>query len=144
MLSQSDIPHTEYTAALKNLILPLRLLVENEVFRLTVWSNPANDPKRGADHICQLEKTMLDVSSEVSVQYFCTDDYRRVLGLVRRGGHGRLTPLSPFTLQSASITRQYRQKLDGLYEPIRRTYSMYQRRCTSLSVRSWTLASSVT
>ncbi|KAJ8463246.1 hypothetical protein ONZ51_g10373 [Trametes cubensis] len=52
----------QYTAALKNLILPLRLLVENEVFRLTVWSNPANDPKRGADHICQLEKTMLDSS----------------------------------------------------------------------------------
>lgn len=53
---------TEYIAALKNIILPLRLLVENEVFRLTVWTNPANDPKRGMDHVCQLEKTMLDVS----------------------------------------------------------------------------------
>ncbi|KAI8989762.1 atypical/PIKK/PI4K protein kinase [Trametes punicea] len=51
---------SQYIAALKNLILPLRLLVENEVFRLTVWSNPVNDPKRGLDHICQLEKTMLD------------------------------------------------------------------------------------
>ncbi|KAH9852668.1 atypical/PIKK/PI4K protein kinase [Lenzites betulinus] len=53
---------SQYIAALKNLIPPLRLLVENEVFRLTVWINPANDPKRGADHICQLEKTMLDSS----------------------------------------------------------------------------------
>ncbi|KAI0647399.1 atypical/PIKK/PI4K protein kinase [Trametes meyenii] len=50
----------QYNASLKNLALPLRLLVENEVFRLTVWSNPGNDPKRGTDHICQLEKTMLD------------------------------------------------------------------------------------
>ncbi|KAI0822734.1 atypical/PIKK/PI4K protein kinase [Trametes gibbosa] len=53
---------SQYVAALKNLILPLRLLVENEVFRLTVWTNPGNDPKRGMDHICQLEKTMLDSS----------------------------------------------------------------------------------
>ncbi|KAI0362486.1 atypical/PIKK/PI4K protein kinase [Trametes cingulata] len=53
---------SQYVAALKNLILPLRLLVENEVFRLTVWSNPTNDPKRGTDHICQLEKTMFDSS----------------------------------------------------------------------------------
>ena len=46
---------------MNNLSLPLRLLVENEVFRLTVWTNPVNDPKRGTDHICALEKTMLDV-----------------------------------------------------------------------------------
>ncbi|TBU65484.1 atypical/PIKK/PI4K protein kinase [Dichomitus squalens] len=49
-----------YIAALKNLGLPLRLLVENEVFRLTVWGNPVNDTKRGQDHICLVEKTMLD------------------------------------------------------------------------------------
>ncbi|TFK94778.1 atypical/PIKK/PI4K protein kinase [Polyporus arcularius HHB13444] len=51
---------SHYVASLANLSLPLRLLVENEVFRLTVWTNPANDPKRGTDHICALEKTMLD------------------------------------------------------------------------------------
>lgn len=68
---------TEYIAALKNIILPLRLLVENEVFRLTVWTNPANDPKRGMDHVCQLEKTMLDVSHRRSIPkpaYLCTTE----------------------------------------------------------------------
>ncbi|CDO73608.1 hypothetical protein BN946_scf185014.g78 [Trametes cinnabarina] len=58
----------EYMAALKNLVLPLRLLVENEVFRLTVWSNPVNDPKRGTDHLCQLEKTMLESSWTAAVR----------------------------------------------------------------------------
>lgn len=51
----------EYLASLKNINLPLRLLVENEIFRLTVWSNPANEAKRGADHIVSIEKTMVDV-----------------------------------------------------------------------------------
>lgn len=48
--------------SLKNLNLPLRLLVDNEILRLTVWSNPTSDPKRGPDHAVSIEKTMLDVS----------------------------------------------------------------------------------
>ena len=40
----------------------LRLLVENEILRLNVWNNPTNDPKRGADSIVAVEKTMTDVS----------------------------------------------------------------------------------
>ncbi|OSD08514.1 atypical/PIKK/PI4K protein kinase [Trametes coccinea BRFM310] len=59
---------SHYTASLKNLVLPLRLLVENEVFRLTVWSNPVNDPKRGTDHLCQLEKTMLESTWTAAVR----------------------------------------------------------------------------
>lgn len=39
----------------------LRLLVDNELFRLNVWDNPANDLKRNTDHICALEREMLDV-----------------------------------------------------------------------------------
>lgn len=57
----------DYVASLKNLSLPLRLLVENEVFRLTVWTNPANDAKRGMDHVSALEKTMLDVSLQLAL-----------------------------------------------------------------------------
>ncbi len=53
---------TDYIAILKNLSLPLKLLVENEVFRLTVWGNPVNDANRGQDHVSAVEKTMLDVS----------------------------------------------------------------------------------
>ncbi|KAJ8087995.1 phosphatidylinositol-4- kinase [Marasmius tenuissimus] len=40
-----------YAGRLKEMNHPLRLLVENELFRLSVWANPANDPKRGADHV---------------------------------------------------------------------------------------------
>ena len=47
---------------LKNESSSLRLLVENEIIRLTVWSNPCNDPKRGVDHVSNLEKLMTDVS----------------------------------------------------------------------------------
>jgi hypothetical protein len=39
----------------------LRLLVENEIFRLNVWNNPANDLKRGVDNIGTVEKYMTDV-----------------------------------------------------------------------------------
>ena len=39
----------------------LRLLVENEILRLNVWNNPTNDPKRGADSIGAIERTMTDV-----------------------------------------------------------------------------------
>lgn len=58
VISPSQAP--QYLASLKNINLPLRLLVENEIFRLTVWSNPANEAKRGADHIVSIEKTMVD------------------------------------------------------------------------------------
>jgi len=36
----------------------LALLIENEIVRLNVWSNPTNDPKRGADHVASIEKAM--------------------------------------------------------------------------------------
>ncbi|KIP08776.1 hypothetical protein PHLGIDRAFT_29437 [Phlebiopsis gigantea 11061_1 CR5-6] len=51
-----------YKGLLKNHNVPLRLLVENEVFRLSVWTNPSNDPKRGTDHIGTVEKVMMDSS----------------------------------------------------------------------------------
>jgi phosphatidylinositol 4-kinase A len=40
----------------------LRFLVEDEIYRLTVWSNPMNDPKRGVDHVGSTERGMADVS----------------------------------------------------------------------------------
>jgi len=43
----------------------LRLLVENEILRLNVWNDPSNDPKRGADSIGTVDKSMKDVSSSV-------------------------------------------------------------------------------
>jgi len=45
----------------------LRLLVENEILRLNVWNNPSNDPKRGADSIGTVDKSMNDVSSSIMI-----------------------------------------------------------------------------
>lgn len=42
----------------------LRLLVENEIFRLSVWGNPMNDSKRGSDHTNFTEKGLTDVRTK--------------------------------------------------------------------------------
>lgn len=47
--SHSD-SSADYATRLRIISLPLRLLTENEIFRLMVWANPTNDPKRGSDH----------------------------------------------------------------------------------------------
>lgn len=51
-----------YVSRLKSHSVPLKLLVENELCRLSVWTNPMNDSKRGADYPTNLERTMTDVS----------------------------------------------------------------------------------
>ena len=45
----------------------LRLPIEKEILRLNVWNNPTNDPKRGADNIGTVEKTMTDVNRLITV-----------------------------------------------------------------------------
>ncbi len=123
---------TEYIAALKNITLPLRLLVENEVFRLTVWTNPANDPKRGLDHVCQLEKTMLDVSHLQSILNSCLLMPNRAHGLPRRVRRGRLTLRSPSISPSDSATRPYNPRSRVSSGRARRMSWMCRRRCISL------------
>ncbi|KAJ3555853.1 hypothetical protein NM688_g2347 [Phlebia brevispora] len=49
-----------YQTYLKTHNSPLRLLVDNEMYRLTVWTNPSNDIKRGTDHVNAVEKVMTD------------------------------------------------------------------------------------
>lgn len=51
---------SSYVAYLKNINHPLRLLVENEITRLTVWVNPTNESRRGTDYHSNTERTMLD------------------------------------------------------------------------------------
>ncbi|KAH9952080.1 atypical/PIKK/PI4K protein kinase [Amylocystis lapponica] len=58
--AQASSQTSQYTTSLKNLNLPLRLLVESEISRLTVWLNPMSDPKRGSDYVATIEKTMLE------------------------------------------------------------------------------------
>lgn len=51
----------DYVSRLKSINHPLRLLVENEIFRLAVWANPSNDITRGADHVGTSERNMSEV-----------------------------------------------------------------------------------
>lgn len=46
---------------MRSLNLPLRLLTENEIFRMSVWGNPTNDAKKGADLLGSTERTLLEV-----------------------------------------------------------------------------------
>ncbi|KAG9226590.1 hypothetical protein CCMSSC00406_0006185 [Pleurotus cornucopiae] len=49
-----------FAARLKDISIPLRTLVENEIFRLAVWVNPANDPKRGTDPMSTPERSLAE------------------------------------------------------------------------------------
>ncbi|KAJ7085721.1 hypothetical protein B0H15DRAFT_846088 [Mycena belliarum] len=57
--AQSASRSSQFVTKLRSLNNPLKLLVENEIFRLTVWANPTNDPKRGTDHV---ERGLLEAS----------------------------------------------------------------------------------
>ncbi|KAG2132611.1 hypothetical protein BD769DRAFT_1666055 [Suillus cothurnatus] len=57
---QSTSKTSQYATRLKNINQPLRLLIENEIFRLTVWANPSNEAKRGSDLHSLLERNMLE------------------------------------------------------------------------------------
>ncbi|KAI6045569.1 hypothetical protein EDC04DRAFT_2888588 [Pisolithus marmoratus] len=57
-----------YVAYLKNINHPLKLLVENEITRLTVWANPSNDSRRGTDHHSITERSMLENNWPTSVR----------------------------------------------------------------------------
>lgn len=47
---------------MRSLNLPLRLLTENEIFRMSVWGNPTNDVRKGGDLVGSTERTLLEVS----------------------------------------------------------------------------------
>jgi phosphatidylinositol 4-kinase len=53
---------------LKNINQPLRLLIENEIFRLTVWANPSNEAKRGIDPHGSIDRNMLEVSTFLALR----------------------------------------------------------------------------
>jgi phosphatidylinositol 4-kinase A len=60
-----------YVSRLKSHSVPLKLLVENELYRLSVWANPANDSKRVGDYATNQERFMTDVSH--SQLFFSTE-----------------------------------------------------------------------
>ncbi|KAK0497081.1 hypothetical protein EDD18DRAFT_1165281 [Armillaria luteobubalina] len=60
--AQTPSRSTYYTDRLRTINQPLKLLVESEIYRLHVWANPANDLRRGTDHIISSERTLLDTA----------------------------------------------------------------------------------
>jgi phosphatidylinositol 4-kinase len=60
--------HTGSVTHLLQINTPLRLLVEHEIFRLTVWANTTNDPKRGADHVGTTERAMQEARESFAVR----------------------------------------------------------------------------
>ncbi|EGO21128.1 hypothetical protein SERLADRAFT_452259 [Serpula lacrymans var. lacrymans S7.9] len=60
--AQSASRTSAYVSRLKNINQPLRLLVENEIFKLTVWANPSSDAKRGTDPSGTVERSILESS----------------------------------------------------------------------------------
>jgi phosphatidylinositol 4-kinase len=50
-----------YLTRLKTVNQLLRFLVEDEINRLSVWTNPTHDLKRGTDYVGTMERTMTDV-----------------------------------------------------------------------------------
>jgi phosphatidylinositol 4-kinase len=52
---------TEYLSKHRAQNSLLKLLIENEISRLRVWANPANDLKRGTDYLSNSERSLTDV-----------------------------------------------------------------------------------
>ncbi|KAH9843165.1 atypical/PIKK/PI4K protein kinase [Rhodofomes roseus] len=123
---QSSSQASQYIASLKNLNLPLRLLVDNEIARLTVWSNPTNDPKRGPDHVVSIEKTMMDSSWTSAVRKTWELDPAIALGLAERFNHPTVDREVGHLVRSSTLdTLQYPEALrylvgDKLDQTLRR------------------------
>ncbi|KAG8826070.1 phosphatidylinositol-4- kinase [Serendipita sp. 401] len=58
----------DYLNRLRNMNVLLRLLVENEIYRLTVWANPSNELKRGTDYVNGIERGMTEAMWSRAVQ----------------------------------------------------------------------------
>ncbi|KAF9526949.1 hypothetical protein CPB83DRAFT_856867 [Crepidotus variabilis] len=61
-LSPVRVTSAYYADRMRNLNLPLRLLTENEIYRLSVWSNATNDTKKSPDLVGSTERSLVDTS----------------------------------------------------------------------------------
>ena len=113
---------TDYNGLLKNENVHLRCLVENEIFRLSVWANPTNDAKRGGDHIGTVEKVMMEVRAyrEVPDMMLTPLSHR---GSARLAMSGRSTQPLLFTWPSALMSQRCMAKSPDLCGLILATFS---------------------
>ncbi|KZV73387.1 atypical/PIKK/PI4K protein kinase [Peniophora sp. CONT] len=63
-LAPNQVPatHHYYINRVSALSVPLQLLVENEMYRLSIWDNPVNDLRRGTDYVPHTERSMVEAS----------------------------------------------------------------------------------
>ncbi|KAH9071165.1 hypothetical protein EDB83DRAFT_2366879 [Lactarius deliciosus] len=85
--TQATLMNPTYVSRLKAHSIPLKLLVENEVYRLTVWSNPVNDLKRGGDHPSYLERSMTEDAWKSAVRAAWEINPAIAVGFVERFKH---------------------------------------------------------
>lgn len=65
---ESLLQTSTYLARLKTNNQLLRFLVEDEIYRLGVWSNPMNEAKRGTDYIGSTERGMTEASWTTTIR----------------------------------------------------------------------------
>ena len=56
----------DYINRVSALSVPLQLLLENEMYRLSIWDNPVNEARRGTDYVPHTERSMVDVRALIS------------------------------------------------------------------------------
>ena len=104
-ISNSPQPHADslvdYATRLRSINLPLRLLTENEVFRLMVWANPTNDPKRGSDQVGTTLATLFEVRLIQFGHALCLTMYR-LLGFSLSARCGKSIQQSQFIFRKGS------------------------------------------
>lgn len=111
---------------MRSLNLPLRLLTENEIFRLSVWGNPTNDAKKGGDLVGNTERTLLDVSDAI-VAMKRADIFFRHLGLLSSEPSGVSTQRLPFISQSALKMQPFGMRLENSFALTPSMFSISQR-----------------
>ncbi|KAI0256980.1 atypical/PIKK/PI4K protein kinase [Lactifluus subvellereus] len=85
--AQATSMNAAYVSRLKSHSVPLKLLVENELCRLSVWANPVNDVKRGADYSTNLERSMTDESWKTAIRAAWEIDPAIAVNFVERFKH---------------------------------------------------------
>lgn len=85
ILGRGAYTTAEYFSQIKSINTLLRLLVENEIFRLNVWNNPSSD-KRSTDQTSGIERVFTEVGPTIYHSLDDVDIETVVLGQCRPNG----------------------------------------------------------
>ncbi|KAI9508312.1 hypothetical protein F5148DRAFT_1275830 [Russula earlei] len=85
--AQAISMNSTYVSRIKTHSVPLKLLVENELYRLSVWANPVSDAKRGVDYSTNLERSMTDETWKSAIRAAWELDPAIAVNFVERFKH---------------------------------------------------------